>query len=55
MFIYFEREREGKKERKNGAGAERDGDTESEADSRLQAICTELDTMLKLTNLEIMT
>ena len=36
-------------------GAEREGDTESEAGSRLQAISTEPNTGLELTNPEIMT
>ena len=36
-------------------GAEREGDLESEAGSRLQAVSTELDVGLKLTNHEIMT
>ena len=36
-------------------GAERGGDTESEAGSRLQDISTELDDGLKLTDHEIMT
>ena len=35
--------------------AEREGDTESEADSRLQAVSTEHDAGLKLLNHEIMT
>ena len=36
-------------------GAEREGDTESEAGSRLQAISTKSDTGLELTDREIMT
>ena len=36
-------------------GAEREGDTESEADSRLRAVSTESDVGLKLTDHEIMT
>ena len=36
-------------------GAEREGDTESEAGSRLQAVSTELDAGLELTNRKIMT
>ena len=52
MFIYFlEKERQSA----NGGGAEREGDTESEAGSRLWAVSTEPDTGLKLTNREIMT
>ena len=39
----------------NGGGSEREGDTESEAGSRLRAVSTEQDTGLKLRNLEIMT
>ena len=38
-----------------GEGAEREGDTESEAGSRLQAVSTEPNPGLKLTNCEIMT
>ena len=36
-------------------GAEREGDTESEAGSRLLAVSTEPDAGLELTNSEIMT
>ena len=36
-------------------GAEREGDTESEAGSRLQAVSTESDAGLELTNRKIMT
>ena len=36
-------------------GAEREGDTESEEGSRLQAVSTEPDAGLELTNCEIMT
>ena len=36
-------------------GAEREGDTEPEAGSRLQAVSTEPDAGLELTNCEIMT
>ena len=36
-------------------GAEREGDTESEAGSRLRAVSTEPDAGLQLTNREIMT
>ena len=36
-------------------GAEREGDTESEAGSRLRAVSTEPDVGLELTNHEIMT
>ena len=51
-FIYFwDRERQSM----NGGGAERVGDTESEAGSRLRAVITEPDVGLKLTDREIMT
>ena len=39
----------------SGGGAEREGDTESEACSRLWAVSTEPNTRLELTNNEIMT
>ena len=39
----------------SGGGAEREGDTESKAGSRLQAVSTEPDVGLELTNREIMT
>ena len=39
----------------SGGGAEREGDTESKAGSRLPAGGTELDAGLKLTNREIVT
>ena len=39
----------------SGDGAEREGDTESEAGSRLQAVSTEPEAGLELTNCEIMT
>ena len=39
----------------NGGGSEREGDTESEAGSRLQAVSTEPDVGLDFTNREIMT
>ena len=48
MFI-FQRETE------TGGGAEREGDTESKAGSRLRAVSTEPDTRLEPTNREIMT
>ena len=52
MFIYFcEKERQSV----SGAGSEREGDTESEAGSRLFAVSTEPNAGLKLTNQEIMT
>ena len=39
----------------SGGGAEREGDTESEAGSRLRAVSTEPDSRLEFTDLEIMT
>ena len=39
----------------SGGGAEREGDTESEAGSRLRAVSTEPDVGLELTNREIVT
>ena len=39
----------------SGAGTEREGDTETEAGSRLRAVSTEPDSGLELRNLEIMT
>ena len=39
----------------NGGGAEREGDTESEAGSRLRAVSPEPDAGLELMNCEIMT
>ena len=39
----------------SGGGAEREGDTESEAGSRLRAVSTEPDVGLEPTNCEIMT
>ena len=52
MFIYF-----WQKDRvsMSGGGAEREGDTESKAGSRLWAVSTEPDTGLELTSCEIMT
>ena len=47
--------RESERERTSGGGTEREGDTESEADSRLWAVSTEPDTGLELTNRKIMT
>ena len=48
----MERQRDTEQSRE---GAERGGDTESEAGSKLWAVSTELDVGLKLTNREIMT
>ena len=39
----------------NGGGAEREGDTEPEAGSRLRAVSTEPDAGLELTDREIVT
>ena len=39
----------------SGLGAEREGDTESEGGSRLQAVSTEPDSGLELMNREIVT
>ena len=39
----------------SGEGAEREGDTDSKAGSRLQAVSAEPDAGLELTDLEIMT
>ena len=52
MFI-FERER--KRQSASEGGAEREGDTESEAGSRFRAVSTEPDTGLELMNREIVT
>ena len=54
LFI-FEREREREREIVSIGGAEREGDTESEAGSRLQVVSTEPDAGLELTDREIMT
>ena len=52
MFIYFwERQRQNA----SGLRAETEGDTESEARSRLRSVSTELDGGLELTSYEIMT
>ena len=62
LFIYFEfflnvylflRQRE--THSMNGGGAEREGDTESEAGSRLRAISPEPDAGLELADREIVT
>ena len=39
----------------SGGGAEREGDTESQAGSRFQTVSTEPDAGLELTNCEIVT
>ena len=52
MFIYFwDRERQSM----NGGGSQREGDTESEAGSKLWAVSTEPDVGLEPTDREIMT
>ena len=52
MFIYFwERQRQSA----SGLGAEREGDTEAEAGSRLWAVSSEPDVGLELNSCEIMT
>ena len=54
MFI-FEREREKERQSVSREGAEREGDTKSEAGSRLSAVSTEPHAGLELPNCEIMT
>ena len=49
------RERERERESTSRGGAEREGDTESEAGSRLRAVSTEPDAGLEPTDREIMT
>ena len=52
MFMYFwERQRQNM----SRGGAEREGDTESKAGSRLRAVSTETDAGLELMDREIMT
>ena len=55
MFIYSLRERQTDRQNMSWGGAEREGDTESEAASRLQAVSTEPDVRLELMDCEIMT
>ena len=52
MFLFL-RERKGETEGVWGRGREREGDTESEAGSRLLAVSTEPNVGLKLTNCEM--
>ena len=52
MFIYFW---EPERQSMSGGGAEREGDKESQAGSRLWAVGTEPDAGLELTNREITT
>ena len=49
------RERETERQSTSRGRAEREGDTESEAGSRLRAVSTEPDAGLELTNHQIMT
>ena len=51
----FLRERERERQSTSRGGAEREGDTESQAGSRLRAVSTEPDTGPELTNHEIVT
>ena len=55
MFILFLRDRERERQSVSMGGADREGDTESEAGFRLRAVSTEPDTGLELTNCDIMT
>ena len=54
LFI-FERERQRQRQSVREGGAEREGDTESEAGSRLRAVSTEPEVRLELTDHKIMT
>ena len=54
MFI-FERERKRERQSVSWGGAEREGDTESKAGSRLRAVSAEPGVGLELTNREIVT
>ena len=51
VYSFFDRERQSE----SGGGAETEGDTESEAGSRLRAVSTEPDAGLEPTDREIMT
>ena len=53
MFIHFLRDRQ--RQSMSGRVAERKGDTESEAGSRLRAVSREPEAGLELTDCEIMT
>ena len=55
MFYYLFFEREKERQSVSKGGAEGEGDTESEAGSRLRAVSTEPDAGLELTDCEIMT
>ena len=52
MFIF---ERESEREHKSRGEADREGYTESKADSRLQAVSTEPEARLEVVNREILT
>ena len=52
MFLFIF---EGESQSLSGGGADREGDTELEAASRLRAVSTEPDTGLELRNCEIVT
>ena len=53
MFILFLRVRDRQSASRGRAEREREGDTESEAGSRLQAVSTEPDVGLELTNCDM--
>ena len=53
--VFFLRERETDRQNASGGGAEREGDTESKAGSRLRAVSTEPDLGLEPTSCEVMT
>ena len=55
FFCAFIFEREKERQSVSGGGAEKGGDTESEAGSRLRAVSTEPDVGLEPTSLEVMT
>ena len=55
FFVIFIFERERKTECEPGSGGQREGDTESEAGSRFQAVGTEPDAGLELADCEIVT
>ena len=54
-FLFLKREKKREKDSMSGEGSEREGDTESEAGSRLWDVSTEPDAGLEPTNHEIMT
>ena len=51
IYLFLDRERQSM----SRGGAEREGDTESKADSRLRAVSTESDSGLELTNRKMVT